>query len=392
MPAMYRPSWVEVDLDAIAHNVRQIKKYLNGTSLCAVVKADAYGLGAVAVARTLVESGVDCLGVVTLDEAVELRNAGIEVKILNMGPVFPDQADAVIEHDLEQIVYESNVAKALSKAAQTYGREARVHFKIDAGMSRYGAAWTEAVGAFSGLVRHPHLRFVGAMTHFPMSDAVDKSFALLQIHRFKSIRRELEAQGYDIPVWHICNSGGVLDLPDAHMEMVRIGLLLYGYFPSEDVRRPFPLKPAMQVKTRIAELRTIERGDSVGYGRRYIAEKAERIAVLPIGYADGYDRGLRNIGQVLIHGQMAPIVGGLCMDACFVRVSDLPQTRVKDVVTIMGRDGGVDISPHDIAGLIGSVSYEVMARWGRRLPRVYLKNAEIVAVRNELTEASESPG
>lgn len=381
---MLRPSWVEVDLDAIAFNTRQVKNYLKDTELLAVVKADAYGLGAVPVARTILENGASRLGVVMLDEAIELRKAGITRPILNMGPILPHQAHYVLDYDLEQMVFTLDVAEALSEQAAKKGGTAKIHFKIDTGMSRYGEHWSRAAETAERMAHLPDVRIVGAMTHFPMSDALDKSFALLQIHRFKEIRRQLEEQNIHIPTWHICNSGGTLDLPQAHLDMVRVGLMLYGYFPSQDVRQPFPLKPAMSVKTRIVAVRTIQRGDTVGYGRRFMAEKEERIAVLPIGYADGYDRGLRNIGQVLLHGQPAPIVGGLCMDACFIKVTEIPEAKVGAEVTIMGQEGDREISPHDIAGLIDSVSYEVMARFGRRLPRVYKKGGKIESIRNYL--------
>ncbi len=379
-----RPSWIEVDLDAVAFNVRQVKSYLGKTALLAVVKADAYGLGAVPVAKVVMENGADLLGVVALDEAIELRQAGITAPILNMGPIFPAQAHFVLDYDLEQMVFQTEVAQALSQAAATKNTFAKVHFKIDTGMSRYGVPHKDAVTLFKELARLPNLQFMGAMSHFPMSDAVDKSFALLQIHRFNEIRQALKQGGYHIPLWHICNSGGTLDLPEAHFDMVRVGLMLYGYFPSRDVRRPFALKPAMSVKTMIATLRTLERGDTVGYGRRFMAEKEERIAVLPIGYVDGYDRGLRNVGQVLLRGKKAPILGGLCMDACFIKVTGMPEVRIGEIVTIMGRDGDEEISPHDIADLIGSVSYEVIARFGKRVPRIYLREGRIVEGRNWL--------
>ena len=379
-----RPSWIEVNLDAIAYNVRQVKAYLGKTALLAVVKADAYGLGAVPVAKVVMENGAARLGVVALDEAIELRQAGITAPILNMGPIAPEQAHYVLDYDLEQMVFQMEVAQALSQAAAERSVLAKVHSKIDTGMSRYGVSYKDAATFFKELAALPNLQIMGAMSHFPMSDAVDKSFALLQIHRFKEIRRILEQEGYHIPLWHICNSGGTLDLPEAHLDMVRVGLMLYGYFPSNDVRRPFALKFAMSVKTRIASLRTLERGDTVGYGRRFMAEKEERIAVLPIGYVDGYDRGLRNVGQVLLRGQKVPIVGGLCMDACFIKVTELPDVQIGEMVTIMGRDGEKEISPHDIAELIGSVSYEVIARFGKRLPRIYLREGRIVEGKNWL--------
>jgi len=381
---IYRPSWIEVDLNAVAYNANQIKSYLGATKLLAVVKADAYGLGAVPVANTVMAHGANRLGVVMLDEAIELRQAGIDAPILNMGPIFPDQAKYVIDYNLEQMVFTQDVAKALSQAAGEKDVTVRIHIKIDTGMSRYGVHWQQAIETISDTMTLPNLQVVGIMTHFPMSDALDKSFALLQIHRFKQLRSQLHAKGIHIPIWHMCNSGGTLDLPQAHMDMVRVGLMLYGYFPSEDVRRPFELRPAMSVKSKIVAIRTIHRGDTVGYGRRFMAEQDEQIAVLPIGYADGYDRGLRNIGEVILHGRKVPIVGGLCMDACFIKVSDVPNARIGDMVTIMGREGAEEISPHDIARLIQSVSYEVMSRFGRRLPRVYYRGGKIESIHNYL--------
>ncbi len=380
----YRPAWVEVDLDAITANYRQLRAALGEVQLCAVVKADAYGAGAVMVARHLQDLGVDRMAVVSLDEALELRRAGIRTPLLNMGPIFPQQAAAVIEQDLEQMAFQPAVLEALAGAARRSGRPARIHLKVDTGMSRYGVPLAEAGALLEHLAAQPDLLCCGVMTHFPMSDGLDKSFARLQIAGFTALRRATEARGIRIPLWHMCNSGGVLDLPEAHLDMVRVGLMLHGYYPSREVRRPFDLHPAMQVKTRIAALRTIGRGDTVGYGRRWMAKQRERIAVLPIGYADGYDRKLRNIGDVLLAGRRAPIVGGLCMDACFIRVSEFPEVTEGMEVTIMGREGEEEISPHDIAARIESVSYEVMARWGRRLPRVYRRDGAVVAVRNEL--------
>jgi len=382
--SFFRPTRVEVDLDAISANFTLIRAALGEVKLCAVVKADAYGAGAVMVARQLESLGVERLAVVTLDEAVELRQAGIRTPILNMGAIFPGQAPLVVRYDLEQMAFQPELLSALNAAASAAGVPVRIHLKIDTGMSRYGLP-VEAAGALiARLPSWPALECIGVMTHFPMSDGLDKSFALLQIERFTALRREVEAAGKRIPLWHMCNSGGVLDLPQAHLDMVRVGLMLYGYYPSRDVRRPFALLPALQVRSRIAAVRTIGRGDSVGYGRRYMAEQPERIAVLPVGYADGYDRKLRNIGEVLVAGRRAPIVGGLCMDACFIKVTGIPEAVEGSEVILMGSDGGEEISPHDIAGRIESVSYEVMARWGRRMPRVYHRGGEIVAVRNEL--------
>lgn len=382
---LLRPAWVKVDLDAIAHNVRQIKAYLGGVKLLSVVKADGYGLGAVRTARTILESGADYLGVVMLDEAYELRRSGITAPILNTGAIFTDQVDYVLDLDLEQMVFTYDLAQALSSAAVRRGCTAKIHFKIDTGMSRFGVHFSRAAAEIERLMQLPNLQVVGAFTHFPMSDAVDKSFALLQVERIMAVRRELEAKGIHIPLWHTANSGAALDLPQAHFDMVRVGLMNYGYWPSFDVRRPFELIPAMSVQAKIVAVRDIHRSDTVGYGRKFMAEKDERIAVLPIGYADGYDRGLSKIGQVLCKGRQVPIIGGLCMDAAFVKITEHPDIEIGDTVTLMGVDGDAEISPHDIAALIGSVSYEVISRFGRRLPRLYYKNRELVDVQNSLT-------
>ena len=259
-----------------------------------------------------------------------------------------------------------------------------MHFKVNTGMGRYGCSYEQALPTIQQCLHYPHLEFVGVMSHFPLSDAIDKSFAQLQIIRMQQLRQVFQKNGIHIPTWHLCNSGAVLDLAQAHMDMVRCGLLLYGYYPSQEVCMPLKLRPAMTVKSHIIALRDLRRGDSVGYSRRFIAEKAERVAVLPIGYADGYDRKIRTGGTVLLQGRIAPIVSGLCMDACFIKITEFPDAKIGDPVILMGRDGDKEISPHDIAGHIQSVSYEVIARFGKRLPRVYFQNGRITETVNEM--------
>jgi len=377
-----RPAWIEIDLNAVAENVRHIKNYLGNTRFLAVVKADGYGLGAVETATVITENGADYLGVVMLDEAAELRRAGIKTPILNMGTILPSQVSYVTGFDLEQIVYRPEMARLLSQQAKNDNRSVKIHIKIDTGMSRYGVRYSEAIDTIIKIASMPNLEIAGAMTHFPRSDALDKSFALLQIERMKKIRKELKNRGISIPLWHLANSGGALDIPEALGDMVRVGLMNYGYFPSDDVRRPFPLVPAMSVKAQIVNIKHINRGDTVGYGRRFMAEKDETIAVLPMGYADGYSRKLSRIGEVLIKGRRVPIIGGLCMDAFFLKITEFPDIREGDTATLMGIDGEEEISPHDIAGLTGSVSYEVISNFGKRLPRVYVNDNKITKIKN----------
>jgi len=372
-----RPTVIEVDLDALVHNFQQVRQFLAQQKILAVVKADAYGHGSVAVAQALASCGVDGLGVVSLDEAVQLRQAGIRIPILNMGEILPSLAEYAVAYDVQQMVFRPEICQALADAAERLGKTAQVHFKIDTGMSRYGARWDQALAVYQACRRYPPLQWQGVMTHFPMSDELDKSFALLQILRMQQLAQTFQAHGYHIPLWHMCNSGGLLDLPEARMDMVRCGILLYGIYPSKAVQKPLSLRPVMTLKTRIVAIKELQRGDTVGYGRRYTAQGPERIAVLPIGYADGYDRKLRNIGKVLLHGQAAPIIGGLCMDACFIHISAIPQARIGDAVILMGRDGDQVITPHDIADLTGSVSYEVIARFGKRIPRIYIRHGQV---------------
>ena len=385
IPETLRPAWIEVDLDAVAHNTRIVKKFLGDTKLLVVVKADAYGLGAVNTTPTILANGADKLGVAIIDEGIELRNAGITAPIFNMAGILPKHAELVADNNLEQAVNSTEVALALSDVAVSRGEELIVHLKIDTGMSRWGVRFNRAVEWITEITKLPNLVCESVFTHFPKSDVLDASFAELQMHRFRDIRRQVELNGISIPIWHMANSGGTLNLVAAHFEMVRVGLLVYGYFPSKEVPQPFSLKPAMSLKAKIIQIKLLQPGDTVGYGRRYTAQGEERIGVLQIGYSDGYDRRLLNCGEVLINGGRAPIIGGLCMDACFVGLVNLPDASVGDTVTLMGRDGEDDISPHEIADKTGTVSYDDISNFTKRLPRVYFENGEAVAYRSLTT-------
>ena len=381
-----RQSWIDINLDVVARNVQNINKYLGTVNYLAVVKANAYGLGAIPVAKTIIENGADRLGLVTLEECVELRNAGITAPLVNMGPIFPEHVSFVLDYDIEQMVYQKNVIEKLSEIAVEKNKTAKIHFKINTGMNRYGVYYENALQVLSDYVKLPNIKILGVMTHFPMSDELDKSFALLQIERFNKIKQNAELAGIHIPFWHIANSGGTLDMPQSQMDLVRVGIMNYGYFPSDKVRRPFVLIPAMTVKSRIIEIRDMKRGDTLGYGRRFLASRTERIGVLPLGYADGYDRKIKDGGYVLIKGNKVPIISGLCMDAFFIKLTDFPDVKIGDTATLMGIDGEEEISPHDIAAITNTVSYEVISGFGRRLPRVYYKNGEIVQIQNDLLD------
>ena len=370
-----RPAWMEVDLGRLAVNFRLIREDAPaGLEIGSVVKDNGYGHGALAVANVALGRGVGRLLVSNLDEAAELRDAGVSAPILLMGERMEAELPACLELNLTLAVGEPALAEAANRLAVSLGQALAVHVKIDTGMGRYGVRWSEALGLLESVNSMPGLRLEGLFSHFPMSDESDKSFALGQIGRFQALIGELEQSRINVPCRHLCNSGGFLDLPDAHLDMVRIGLLPLGVYPSKVCRRISGIEPVGTVKTRLAMVKKIHKGDNVGYGLRYKAPGERRIGVLPIGYGDGYPR-VRNQGHVLVHGKRAPVIGANAMDSTMVDLTAIPEAAAWDEVLLMGRQGESEITPHDLAAWKGTVSYEVLTGWRSRIPRVYLNSA-----------------
>lgn len=367
-----RSAWVEVDLTALAQNFRLLRAELPApTRLLYVVKDDAYGLGAVGASQVALANGADQLAVFTLGEAAVLRDAGIRAPILLLGERLPEELPWVLELGLEACVGRIEIARQLAELGGQRGRSVPIHIKINTGMNRFGlpwrrvAEWSRELAALSGL------EFVGALSHFAQSDELEKAFARTQQARFEECVAALRAAGVR-PQWlHHCNSGGFLDLPDAHFDIVRVGLLAQGVFPSSVCRRLPGLRPVMAVKARLTAIQELEPGDTVGYGMRWRAERPSRIGVLSLGYGDGFPR-VRNEGSALVRGQRVPIVGGITMDALMIDLTDVPAAEVGDETVLMGRQGGAEITAHDIAALKRSVSYDALTGWRARLPRVYL--------------------
>jgi alanine racemase len=330
-----RPAWVEIDLARLRRNLQLIRRDLPpNVRLLAVTKDEAYGHGALDVARIALEEGAWGFGLSTLEEAMALRDAGITAPLLLLGERQEGELPWCVEHNLTVCVNEPHTVRKLARAAAASNKRVPVHVKIHTGMSRYGVRWDEAL---------PLLEQIGA----------EKSLAL---------------EGVSVKLRHTCNSGGFLDLPHAHLDMVRVGILMYGVFPSSVCRRIPGIEPVMSVKARIAAIQKLKHGEVVGYGMRYTAPSERRIAVLPIGYGDGFPR-VRNQGGALIHGQRAPLIGGIAMDALMVDITDIPEAQMWDEAVIMGRQGGEEITVHDIAKLKNSVSYEVLTSWRLRLRR-----------------------
>ncbi|MGD0410422.1 MAG: alanine racemase [Verrucomicrobiota bacterium] len=364
-----RPAWVEIDLARLRHNLRLIRRELPpAVKLLAVVKDEAYGHGAMDVVQIALEEGAAGFGLSTLEEAMTLRDTGITAPLLLLGERQEAELPWCVEHDLTVCVNEPHTIRQLARAAAAAGKCVPVHVKIHTGMSRYGVRWDQALPLFELVAAQKSLRLDGAMTHFAQSDEADKSFALLQIERFDQVMGAWQRAGGRAPCQHLCNSGGFLDLPRAHRDMVRVGLLMYGIFPSAVCRRIPGIQPVMSVKARIAAIQPLQPGEVVGYGMRYTAPGPRRIAVLPIGYGDGFPR-VRNTGGALIRGRRAPLVGGVAMDAITVDITGIAEAQMWDEAVIMGRQGGEEITVDDMARLKNSVSYDVLTNWRLRLRR-----------------------
>lgn len=371
-----RPAWVEIDLRQLRRNLEIIRADMPPhLKWCSVVKDQAYGHGAAEIARRTAAAGAAYLAVATLDEALELHQAGLQTPILIFGERPESELEICLAHGFHVFVNDAAAAKSINSLAAKQGKRASVHVEIDTGLNRYGVRWTKALPVVGEVLQFANLQLAGLMTHFAMSDELDKTFALEQLRRFteavQQIRRHTVLQN-NLPLLHTCNSGGYLDLPQAHFDMVRTGILPLGVYPSQVCRRVPGLQPVMSVKSRLAAIKQIEPGDTVGYGMRYRAESPRTIAVLPLGYGDGFPR-VRNTGNVLVHGKHAPIIGGNAMDAMMIDITDIPQARVWDEAVILGKQGENEISVHDLAAWGGTISYDLMTRWSVRLPRIYLE-------------------
>lgn len=368
-----RPAWTEIDLGRLRRNLQLIRSELPpGVCLLAVVKDEAYGHGAVEVAKIALEEGAWGLGLSTLEEAMALRDAGIRAPLLLLGERQEAELPWCVAHELTVCLNDATTALALAKIAARQNKCVPVHLKINTGMNRYGVRWDKALELIELICSLKSLRLEGVLSHFAQSDEADKTFANIQIARFKQVLAAMTERNVRVKFRHICNSGGFLDLPHAHFDMVRVGILMYGVFPSAVCRRIAGIEPVMSIKARIAGFQKLEPGDVVGYGMRYTAKAQRRIAIIPVGYGDGFPR-LINHGHVLIHGKRAPIVGGVTMDAFMVDVTEIPEAQMWDEVVIMGKQGTEEISVHDLARLKNSVSYDILTSWRLRLQRKCLE-------------------
>ncbi|EKX78400.1 alanine racemase [Clostridium botulinum] len=382
----HRPVWEEVNLDNLSYNMRNIKNKVNCKEIFAVVKANGYGHGALDIASTLLENGATRLSVACLSEAIELREGGINCPINILGITPPTLFEDIIDYNIEPVVFSYDCANQLSKAASLKNRIVKTHIAVDTGMGRLGFDPTvESLEEIKRIQDLSNIKIEGLCSHFSSSDEKDKSYSEYQFKIFQNFRKKLIEMNMKIPIYHMSNSAAIIDLPSTYLDAVRAGIILYGYYPSMEVNKEnLHIKQVMTLKANIVHIKTIDSGKYVGYNRKFKTKRKSKIAILPLGYGDGYTRFLSNRGKVIINGQYAPIVGNIRMDQCMIDVTDIKEVKVGDEVIIIGKDNinNLRYDAEDIASKVGMTSGEIMSIISKRVPRVYIKNGNIVKVRN----------
>ena len=378
--------WAEVDLDRVEANVRALKQRAGEAHLLAVVKANAYGHGAVPVARAALAGGAWGLGVISVEEGEELRRAGVEAPVLVLGSSAAVLARRLVANDLRVTVASLALGEALSSAAREAGNEVFVHVKVETGLNRFGVLPDEAVALAEALRDLPGVVVEGLATHLASVDEGDKSFTFEQYRAFRACSDRLPW----VPLHHVSSTGAVLDLTELRLALVRCGIGVYGYYPSDEVSRSVELQPALALRSRVARVATLQAGESVGYARAWRAPRQSRVALVLAGYGDGVRRSLSNRGVALVRGQRAPFAGRVAMDMLMLDVTDIPDVAVDDEVTLIGAQGDESVSADEVGSLAGTISYEVLAGIMARVPRLFLRGGRVVACQ-DLAGYRESP-
>lgn len=383
-----RPVWLEINLDNIANNVKEIRRIVGDkTMIMASTKANAYGHGAIELAKCFIENGVNRLAVSIIQEGIELRKANIEapILILSFTPMY--QMDKIIEFNLIQTIYNYNDAVHLSNLASKKGKMAKIHIKIDTGMGRIGFLPNEeTIERIIEISRLPYLEIEGIYSHFSRGDEFDKSFTHLQFDRFKWVINRLTDEGINLPIQHISNSGAILDLPEYNLDMIRPGIILYGYYPSDEVNKHIiDIKPALTLKAKISNIKKVPINTGISYGQTFFTSRESVIATIPIGYADGYSRMLSGKTFVYVNGWKVPVVGRICMDQMMIDVTDIDEVNIGDEVILFGYENGYPLID-ELASLLGTVNYEFLCMMSRRIPRVYIRNNDIISINDYLLD------
>ena len=370
-------TWVEVDLDRFHANLQAVRARIGpACDLLLVVKADAYGHGAVEMARAAEADGVACFGVATLHEGMQLRQSGSRLPIVVLSPLLPGEIPEVVAHDLDPTVADLPFARALSDAAGRAGRAVRCHVEVDTGMGRTGVSEADAEPLLARLAELPGLRVASVFTHFPDADAEDLDFTRAQTARFRALLDRLAARGLQPPRRHAANSAGTANVPESHLDWVRVGLLAYGHLPPHST--PLPLAPVMSLKSRVVQVRPFPAGAPISYGRTFVTRRPSRIGVVAVGYGHGYSWLLSNRGAMLVAGQRVPIVGRVTMDLTMVDLTDVPQAKLGDEVVLFGDQGDQTLSLEEVARGSETIPYEIMCTIGKRVTRIYVRDGRPV--------------
>ncbi len=388
MQKLLSPTWIEIDLDAIAQNVKNIKQLIGEKELMAVVKGNAYGHNILEVSSVVLNNGATQLAVARLEEGIFLRKAGITVPILILGLTLKQQAELLVSYNITPTVCEYEMIEKLSESAIKEGKVVKVHLKVDTGMGRIGIFSHDILRFIKRIRALKNVEIEGIFTHFSVADEKDKTYTEKQFRKFMGVLTALEKEGIRIPIKHLGNSATLLDLPHMWLDLVRPGISIYGLYPSTEVQKTIKLIPAHSFKTRIVFLKELSMGESIGYGRTYTTnQRRTKVASLPLGYADGYNRLLSNQGEVLVRGSRFHIIGRICMDQTMIDVTNLPQVEIGDEVVLWGRQGQEEITIEEIAEKIGTINYEIVHMPDKkRVPKLFIKDGKYWKVKTMLGE------
>ncbi|ANZ44334.1 alanine racemase [Cloacibacillus porcorum] len=376
MAPVFRPTWVEVDLETIKENYKNIKRYVYGAEIIAVVKANAYGMGLLPTVGALANAGCRYFAVATPDEAFELRASGFRGSVLVIGPAIGSCAPLYVKHDIETVCADEGFLDQLNACGVEQGRRVKVHFKIETGLGRSGFAPEHFLAKAGKFYSLPGIEAAGIMSHFAVADEGRSGFTERQFERFSRVLKTLEARGINVGTRHICNSSGTLLYPRMHLDAVRVGKILYGFCP-KTVEKPVELKCSFKVRSEITSIRMAAIGESFGYGLRYVCRDDDLIAVVPIGYADGYSRMYMGKSYALVRGHRVPVVGSICCDQIFLKVTGVPGAAVGDEVILAGRQGEEEISTEELGGYLGTSACEAFNLFRGRIPRLYNMDKEL---------------
>lgn len=380
---LLHPIWAEIDLDNLIFNINEIKKKSNNSEIIGVVKANAYGHGAVEVSKALLDNGINRLAVANIIEAIELRESNITCPIMLLGISEDYAIDSIIEYNVEPTISSYSFAFKLNEKLKELNKTINIHIAIDSGMGRIGFKQEDKdLADIINISKLSNLKIESIFSHFSTADSKDKEYSLKQIEIYNNFLDKLNISGVRVNKKNLCNSAAIIDLPESHYDYVRPGIIQYGYYPSNEVDIDhFNIKPVLTWKTRVIHIKEVNEGEYIGYGKTFKTNRKSIIATLPVGYADGYSRGLSNKGKVIINGKLASIVGNVCMDQFMVDITDIPDVKLDNEVILLGSYENIKFDADDMAEILNTISYEVLCLIGRRAPRVYIKDNKVLSIK-----------